>query len=86
MSNTDPRRHAQRQAFALAAQLRQRFNQRGITESDLWNAVKADHGVQSRSEIDELGYVRLVARLSAAKRHQILFESLCRSISEVKAI
>ena len=83
---TDGRRHAQRHAFALASQLKSRFNQRGISEADFWQAVKADHGVESRSEIDELGYVRIAARLDAAKRHRIIFDEICRGVVEKMGI
>ena len=86
MNHTDTagKRHAQRHAFALASRLRQRFNQSGITEADFWNAIKLDLGVESRSEIDERGYVRWAARLQTAKRHRHLFESLCREIKRKK--
>lgn len=80
--NTDGKRHAQRHAFAIASQLIPRFNQRGISESDFWHAIKADHGVKSRSEIDELGYVKLAARLHTAGKHEHMFESLCYEITE----
>lgn len=76
----EARRHAQRHCFALVSQLKHRFHQRGISEADLWNAIKVDHGVQSRSEIDEAGYVRLSARLQAAQRHRIIFDALCAGI------
>ena len=81
-NNTDPRRHAQKQTFALVSQLKPRFNQRGISESNLWNAIKADLGVMSRSEIDERGYVRLAARLDAAKRHPKIFDEICRFVKQ----
>ena len=78
--DTDSKRHAQRHAFACVSQLKPRFNQRGITEADFWNAIKRDLGVESRSEIDEVGYVRVAARLQTAKRHRHMFESLCCEI------
>lgn len=62
------------------SQLKHRFNPRGISEDDFWNAVKVDLGVASRSEIDEVGYVRLAARLQTAEKHMHMFESLCREI------
>ncbi|MCY4554496.1 MAG: hypothetical protein OXC79_12570 [Candidatus Poribacteria bacterium] len=67
-------------AFALVAQLKHQFKQRGITEADCWKAIKLDLGVESRSEIDELGYVVLAARLQTAKKHRHMFESLCHEI------
>lgn len=79
-TNTEGRRQAQRHAFALASQLLPAFNQRGITEADFWESVKADNGVRSRSEIDELGYVRLAARLQAAQRHESIFDAFCEEI------
>lgn len=84
-NNTDGRRHAQKQTFALTSQLLPRFHQRGITETKFLDAIKLDLGVESRSEIDEVGYVRLAARLQTAKRHQHMFESLCREIERNKA-
>ena len=84
--NTDGKRHAQRRAFALASQLKHRFNQRGISESDFWQAVKADHGVTSRSQINELGYVKLAARLDAAKMHRIIFDEICRGVVEKNCV
>ena len=81
-NDTAGKRHAQRHAFALASRLKYQFNQRGISAADFWNAIKLDLGVESRSEIDELGYVRLAARLEAAKRHGQMFDALCRKIKE----
>lgn len=78
--DTDGKRHAQRHAFALVSQLEHRFHRRGITESDFWKSVKSDYGVQSRSEIDEVGYVHLAARLHTAKRHRHMFDALCADI------
>ena len=79
-TDTDGRRHAQKQAFALASQLRPQFTQRGISESDFWHAIKAAFNVDSRSEIDEVGYVKLAARLHTAEKHKHMFESLCYEI------
>ena len=80
--NTDSKRHAQRHAFALASQLIPRFNERGISESDFWHAIKAAFNVDSRSEIDEVGYVKLAARLHTAGKHEHMFESLCCEITQ----
>lgn len=56
----------------------------GISESEFWHAIKADYNVDSRSEIDEVGYVRLAARLQTAETHRHMFESLCREIKAKK--
>ena len=85
-TNTDGKRHAQRHAFALASRLKHRFNQRGITEADFWDAIKEAYNVDSRSEIDEVGYVRLAARLQTAKKHPHMFESLCCEIKVKSAV
>ena len=79
-TDTNGKRHAQRHAFALALQLIPLFNQRGITEADFWEAIKAVYNVDSRSEIDEVGYVRVAARLQTAKTHPHMLESLCCEI------
>lgn len=82
MNHTDGKDHARRQAFALVSQLKSRFNQRGISESDLWDAIKSDFGVSSRKQIGELGWTLLSARLQAAQRHSRLFDSFCRKIKK----
>lgn len=83
--NTDGRRHARRHAFALASQLIPRFNERGISESDFWHAIKAVFNVDSRSKIDEVGYVKLAARLHTAEKHNHMFESLCCEITQKRS-
>lgn len=80
----EARRHAQKHCFALANQLLPRLKARGITENDLWDAIKADFGVASRSDIGEFGYVLLSARLQAAQRHRKLFDTFCREIQRSK--
>ena len=75
-------RHARNHAFALVSNLRERFSQQGISESDFWEAIKAVFGVESRKQIDECGYVKLAARLQAAERETRLFESLCCEIKK----
>ena len=80
LSDADGKRHAQHPVFACVSQLKHRFNQRGRSENDFWNAVKVDLGVESRSEIDEVCYVCLVVRLQTAEKHMHMFKSLCREL------
>ena len=78
--NTDSKRHAQRHAFSLASKLVPKLKKQGISEDALWESVKSEYGVDSRSDIDERGWVLLTARFDAANQHKALFEALCQKI------
>lgn len=80
MTHTDGLIHARRHCFALSKKLIPRCEAKGISEDAFWNAVKREFQVDSRSEIDELGWVILSARFAATARHQQLFDVLCGNI------
>ena len=83
MSNLTGIRHAQKQAFAIVRTLDSRLQSADLSVSALWQWVKDKHGVSSRSDLTEKQWVVLSARLFAAQRNSVLFDSLCDSIRKL---
>jgi len=82
MSNLTGKRHAQTQAFALVRTLESRLQKAGLSAEAVWNWVKKQHNVESRSDLTEKQWVVLSARLFAAHRHPQLFDQLCKNIRQ----
>lgn len=82
MSNLSGKRHAQKQAFALVRTLESRLQTAGLSAEAVWNWVKKQHNVESRSDLTEKQWVVLSARLFAAQRNPQLFDQLCKSIRQ----
>ena len=83
-NNDDGKSYARRTAFAIASQLKPKLDKQSITPDDLWAYIKVDFGVDSRSELSELDWVKVAARLHSAQRHKILFDELCEKIKTHK--
>ena len=85
MNQTDDgKAYARRTCFAQASELMPRLNQRGISEADLWDYVKADYGVDSRSELTAEQWLRTAARLKTAQNYRQMFGLLCETIKTHK--
>lgn len=82
--NDDGIGYARRMCFAFAKELMPRLNEHDISEADYWDYVKADFGVDSRSELTALQWIKISARLHSAKRHKVLFDELCEKVKTHK--
>lgn len=82
MSNLSGKRHAQKQAFALVRTLEPRLQKAGLSAEAVWDWVKKQHNVESRSELTEKQWVVLSARLLAAHHQSQLFEPFCNAIRQ----
>ena len=80
MSNLTGKRQAQKQAFAIVRTLESRLQSADLSESALWQWVLDSHKVDSRKELTERQWVVLSARLFAAQRNSVLFDTLCDNI------
>ena len=80
VQNVEGKRKAQRHAFAIVRSLKSRLTASGLSDTALWEYVKTHHGVTTRSELSEVAWVTLTARLSAAEKDAHLFSVLCDAI------
>ena len=76
----DGKRKAQRSMFGIMNVLKPELETVGLNEEHVWEWVKGEHGVSSRSELDEQQLAIVSARLSAATRDQKLFLVLCEAV------
>ena len=76
----DGKRNAQRSMFGIMNVLKPELETVGLNEDHVWEWVKGEHGVSSRSELDEQQLAIVSARLSAATRDQKLFLVLCEAV------
>ena len=80
VDNQSGKRKAQRHAFAIVRSLKSRLTASGLSDTALWEYVKSYHGVTTRSELSEVAWVKLTARLSAAEKDARLFSVLSDAI------
>ena len=76
---------AQKAAFAIAANLSDSLEKKGITKADLWNYMKRKCGVESRNDINEMQWTQLSAELKAAETTPQLLNDLCERIKQLTA-
>ena len=74
---------AQKATFAIAANLSDPLDKKGITKADLWNYMKRKCGVESRNDISEMQWTQLSAELKAAETNPQLFNDLCERIKQL---
>ena len=67
-------------AFAIIDTLKPQLAIAGLSEESVWEWVKSEYGVQSRSELSEIQWAIVSARLSAAQRDHQLFSVLCDAV------
>lgn len=73
---------AQKAAFAIANQLAEPLEKKGITKADLWNYIKRKYSVESRNDMSEVQWTQLAAELKAAETAPKLLEELCARIKQ----
>ena len=76
---------AQKATFAIAANLSDPLEEKGITKADLWNYMKRKCGVESRNDISEMQWTQLSAELKAAETAPQLLNDLCERIKQLTA-
>lgn len=77
--------NAQKAAFAIANQLADPLEKKGITKADLWNYIKRRYSVESRNDMSEMQWTQLAAELKAAETAPKLLEELCTRIKQSTA-
>ena len=74
---------AQKAAFAIANNLAEPLEKKGITKEDLWNYIKRKYSVESRSDMSEMQWTQLSAELKAAETTPQLLNDLCERIQQL---
>ena len=74
------RTDAEIQSFAIINSLSARFVNASLSTDAVWEWVKAEYEVDSRTELDERQWAVVSARLSAAQRDKQLFSVLCKAV------
>ena len=76
---------AQKAAFAIANNLEEPLEKKGITKADLWNYIKRKYSVESRNDMTEMQWTQLSAELKAAETAPQLLNDLCERIKQLTA-
>ena len=74
---------AQKAAFAIANNLAEPLEKKGITKEDLWNYIKRKYSVESRNDMSEIQWTQLSAELKAAETTPQLLNDLCERIKQL---
>lgn len=74
---------AQKAAFAIANNLAEPLEKKGITKEDLWNYIKRKYSVESRNDMSEIQWTQLAAELKAAETTPQLLNDLCERIKQL---
>ena len=76
---------AQKAAFAIANNLAEPLEKKGITKADLWDYIKRKYSVESRNDMSEMQWTQLSAELKAAETTPQLLNDLCERIKQLTA-
>ena len=76
---------AQKAAFAIASNLAEPLEKKGITKADLWNYIKRKYSVESRNDMTEMQWTQLSAELKAAETTPELLDALCERVKQLTA-
>lgn len=76
---------AQKAAFAIANNLAEPLEKKGITKEALWNYIKRKYSVESRNDMSEMQWTQLSAELKAAETTPQLLDDLCERIKQLTA-
>ena len=76
---------AQKAAFAIASNLAEPLEKKGITKADLWNYIKRKYSVESRNDMSEMQWTQLSAELKAAETTPELLDALCERVKQLTA-
>lgn len=74
---------AQKAAFAIANNLSEPLEKKGITKADLWDYIKRKYSVESRNDMSEMQWTQLSAELKAAETAPQLLNDLCERIKQL---
>ena len=78
----DDATHQRKSAYAAMRDLQERFNEAGIDTEQVWECIKAEHGVDSRAKFTGMQWARIAAELQGAKRDDVLFKILLDRIPD----
>lgn len=70
----------QNRVFIIAHKLTGRLGNNGISQSQLWNYVRAKYDVKSRYEMTEEKWIKLGMELADANNFPKLLDELCERI------
>ena len=76
---------AQKAAFAIANNLEEPLEKKGITKAALWDYIKRKYSVESRNDMTEMQWTQLSAELKAAETTPQLLDDLCERIKQLTA-
>jgi hypothetical protein len=76
---------AQKAAFAIASNLAEPLEKKGITKAALWDYIKRKYSVESRNDMSEMQWTQLSAELKAAETTPQLLNDLCERIKQLTA-
>ena len=74
---------AQKAAFAIANNLAEPLEKKGITKAALWDYIKRKYSVESRNDMSEMQWTQLSAELKAAETTPQLLNDLCERIKQL---
>ena len=74
---------AQKAAFAIANNLAEPLDKKGITKAALWDYIKRKYSVESRNDMSEIQWTQLSAELKAAETTPQLLNDLCERIKQL---
>ena len=74
---------AQKAAFAIANNLAEPLEKKGITKAALWDYIKRKYSVESRNDMSEIQWTQLSAELKAAETTPQLLNDLCERIKQL---
>ena len=78
----DDATHQRKSAYAAMSDLQDRFNEAGIDTEQVWECIKAEHGVDSRAKFTGFQWARIAAELQGARRDDVLFKILLDRIPD----
>ena len=78
----DDATHQRKSAYAAMRDLQERFNEAGIDTEQVWEMIKAEHGVDSRAKFTGMQWARVAAELQGARRDDVLFKILLDRIPD----
>lgn len=76
---------AQKAAFAIANNLAEPLEKKGITKAALWDYIKRKYSVESRNDMSEMQWTQLSAELKAAETAPQLLNDLSERIKQLTA-
>ena len=74
---------AQKAAFAIANNLAEPLEKKGVTKAALWDYIKRKYSVESRNDMSEMQWTQLSAELKAAETTPQLLNDFCERIKQL---